>query len=307
MTTAEHSSVARGIWNLSDPKIWTASFVPFLTGTAMAYSHGYEVRWSLFIIAMIVLVFLEVSKNGFNEYFDYLSGADRNVTPENRTPFSGGKKVIVDGLLTTRQVFVLSVFCLVAAIVAAIPVLYANTGVILFAIPGLFLAIAYSVPPFRLSYRGLGEITVGFTFGPIIMNGAYFLQTNSIHAEPLLYSVSLGLLIANVLWINEVPDVEADRKAKKWNLVARLGRERALPGFVLLFIAAFAWIAFSSVVLGRYAYLAALLCALLVPGTVRCAQNNILDSQKLMPANSRTILIYLLTGLTLAASAIFTR
>ena len=303
-----HSSrIGRGVWNLSDPKIWTASLVPFLLGTAIAYSHGFPIFWNLVIESLVVLVFIEVGKNGINEYFDYKSGADLYVAPEDRTPFSGGKKVIIDGLLSVRQVGLISVVCLTLAIVAAIPILQTKPAMLIFGISGISLAIAYSIPPFHLSYRGLGELTVGFTFGPMIVNGAYFLQTNSFHREPIFLSIAMGLLIANVLWINEVPDVEADRKAQKWNLVARLGRERALPGSILLFTVAFLWIAVSSLLLERYAYLLALFCAVLVPGAVRCAKRNMQNSQELMRANARTILIYLLTGLTLAASCILAR
>jgi 1,4-dihydroxy-2-naphthoate polyprenyltransferase len=294
----------RGVWHLSDPKIWTASLVPFLLGTAIAYSHGIPILWDLVVASVVVLILIEVGKNGINEYFDYKSGADLYVTAENRTPFSGGKKVIIDGFLSLRQVGLISVVCLTAAIVAAIPILQRKPGMLIFGMTGVILALAYSVPPFHLSYRGLGELAVGFTFGPVIVNGAYYLQTNSLHREPILLSISMALLIANVLWINEVPDVEADRRAQKWNLVARLGRNRAVPGFILLFALAFLWIVFSSLLLKRYGYLLALFCALLVPGTVRCAKKNILNSQELMPANGRTILIYLLTGLTLAASSI---
>ena len=303
----DSSQFGRGLWNLSDPKIWTASLVPFSLGTALAYSHGFTLHWDLVMESLIVLVLIEVGKNGINEYFDYKSGADLYVESENRTPFSGGKKVIIDGLLTVRQVGLISIICFAGAVIAAIPIVQIKPEMLIFGISGVFLAIAYSVPPFHLSYRGLGEVAVGFTFGPLIVNGAYFLQTNSIHKEPILLSISLGLLIANVLWINEVPDVEADRKAQKWNLVARLGRKRALPGFIFLFVLAYLWIAISSFLLGRYAYLFALFCALLVPGAVRCARKNILNSQELMPANARTILIYLLTGLTLAASSILFR
>ncbi len=304
LLAVDNARIARGVWNLADPKIWTASLVPFLLGTAIAYSHGYPVLWDLLIAAVLALVLIEVGKNGINEYFDYKSGADLYVTPENRTPFSGGKKVIIDGFLTLREVGVLSIICFVAAVIVAIPIVRENPGILMFGIPGAFLAIAYSIPPFHLSYRGLGELAVGFTFGPLIVNGAYFLQTNTFDVEPMMLSIPLGLLIANVLWINEVPDVEADRRAQKWNLVARLGRERALPGFILLFGLAFLWIAVTSFVLHRYAYLWALFCALLVPGTARCAKKNILNSQELMPANGRTILIYVLTGLMLTASAI---
>src|SRR3990172_11225228 len=92
----KRTSLWKGFWQLADPKIWTASLVPFALGQSIAYANGYFLRWDLLIIAVCVVILMEIAKNGLNEYFDYKSGADLFVQPSDRTPFSGGKKVIVD-------------------------------------------------------------------------------------------------------------------------------------------------------------------------------------------------------------------
>lgn len=292
----------KGLLQLADPKIWTASLVPFALGISIASAHGHPLNWFLLLLSVMILILVEISKNGMNEYYDYQSGADPFVAPEDRTPFSGGKKVIVDGILTLKEVAWISILSILLACLSAIPLIYYRPALLIFGFIGTFFAIAYSVPPLQLSYRSLGEVAVGLTFGPVIVNGVYFLQTARIDIEPILLSIPLGFLIANVLWINEIPDVEADRRAQKWNLVARLGRERSFGGYVLLFALAFASIVAASIILRKPFYLLGLGSLFIVPGTIRHARQHLLDSQKLIRANERTILIYLLTGVLLSIS-----
>jgi 1,4-dihydroxy-2-naphthoate polyprenyltransferase len=294
----------KGLLQLADPKIWTASLVPFTLGASIAAAQGYSPKWLIIAMSVIVLILVEIGKNGVNEYFDYRSGADLYVSEADRTPFSGGKKVIVDGLLTLKQVRWISIVCLSAALFLAVPILWKNPEVGLFGVIGFFLAVGYSIPPLHFSYRGWGEAAVGLAFGPVIVNGAYFLIAYKIAKEPLLLSIPLAFLIANVLWINEVPDVEADRRAHKWNLVARLGRQRALPVYISLFVFAALSIVLSAVCLQRTRYLIALFGMTPALPAIRQAKLYILDTQKLKRANGLTILTYLLTGLLLAGASL---
>ncbi len=294
----------KGLLQLADPEIWVASIVPFSLGTCLAAGHTGNADWTLIVQALVVLFLVETGKNGLNEYFDYLSGADRFVEPVDRTNFSGGKKVIVDHLLTLTQVGWISAITLIAAGVVSIPLVIQKPGLAVFGLLGVFFAAAYSVPPFQLSYRGLGEFAVGLTFGPIVVCGAYYLQTEVIGVEPLLLSIPMGFLIANVLWINQIPDVGADRKANKRNLVARTGREGALSGYVLLFVTAFVSLLFFSILLREPVYLIGLAGFIPAPIAIGIAGKNLLDSQKLVSASALTIHIYLLTGILLCVAAL---
>jgi len=294
----------KGFLQLGDPKIWTASLVPFALGASIAAAQGYSLDWLMIAAAVIVLILMEIGKNGANEFFDYRSGADLYVSEADRTPFSGGKKAIVDGLLTLQQVRWISIICLGSAVVLSVPILWKHPGVASFGALGFFLAVGYSVPPLHFCYRGLGEAAVGLAFGPVIVNGTYFLIAQRNAIEPLLLSIPMAFLIANVLWINEVPDVEADRRAQKWNLVARLGRRRALPGYVLLFVLAAIAIVFSALYLHRNEYFIGLLGMAPAIPAIRCAKLHMLDTQQLKRANGLTILAYLLTGLLLAGTAL---
>ncbi|HEY7162235.1 MAG TPA: prenyltransferase, partial [Acidobacteriota bacterium] len=194
----------------------------------------------------------------------------------------------------------ISFFCLFTSILLAVPILIYSDRILWFGIAGIFLSIAYSMPPLQLSYRGLGEITVGLTFGPIIVTGAYFLQANRIDAAPILLSIPLAFLIANVLWINEIPDVEADRKARKMNLVARRGRNEAIYGYRVLFILAYLSVILCAIILKNPIYLAAMITSLIAIKAIHNARANAMNTQKLTSANGLTILIYLATGIILS-------
>ena len=298
------SKLWKGFWQLADPKIWTASIVPFVLGSTVAVSSGYHIHWKYTLLAILVIILVEIGKNGVNEYFDFKSGADLYVSTENRTQFSGGKKVIVDGLLSLRQVAWISFLFLIAAALFAVPLLKYNDQIIWFGIAGIFLSVAYSMPPLQLSYRGLGEIVVGLTFGPIVVNGAYFLQAKQIDIAPILLSIPLGFLIANVLWINEIPDIEADRKAGKMNLVARRGRAEALHGYGLLFILAYIAVIACAILLRNPIYATAIITSVFALKAFRIAKENVTDTQKLVAANGLTILNYLATGIILSIASL---
>jgi 1,4-dihydroxy-2-naphthoate polyprenyltransferase len=296
--------ILKGLWQLADPKIWIASIVPFILGTCVAAGSGFQIQWRYTFLAILVIILVEIGKNGVNEYYDYKSGADLYVGPEDRTQFSGGKKVIVDGVLTLNQVGRISIVCLFAAVICALPLVIHNPKIIWFGIAGIFLSIAYSMPPLKLSYRGLGECAVGLTFGPIIVTGAYFLQTERIDVEPILLSIPLAFLIANVLWINEVPHIEADRKAGKMNLVARGGRMKVLQGYALLFILAYASVIVCVILLRNPMYAISIVTSGIALKAVHIARTNIMNTNKLIAANGLTILNYVATGMILSIASL---
>ena len=92
MEIAELKRLWGGFWQLADPKIWIASTVPMLVGASLSYSvtGGFDFLW--FILSLMGIYLIEIGKNAINEYIDYKTGVDRNIAPENRTPFSGGKR-----------------------------------------------------------------------------------------------------------------------------------------------------------------------------------------------------------------------
>jgi 1,4-dihydroxy-2-naphthoate octaprenyltransferase len=101
------------------------------------------------------------------------------------------------------------------------------------------LAVLYSLPPFKLCYRGFGEAAVGLAFGPAIVLGVYVLIEGRYDWLALLVSLPIAFLIANVLVINQFPDYEVDKRCGKKNWVVRLGKEKSVWLFAVLFALAY--------------------------------------------------------------------
>jgi len=143
--------------------------------------------------------------------------------------FSGGSRVLVKGLLPLWGSLLLGYGCMVGAMLTGLYIYFRyQTGS--WTLPlggiGIFFGFFYSGKPFRWSYRGLGEIFIGFCYGWLPIATGFYLFTGFFSHEILLLSIPVGLSIFNVILINEFPDEEADRAIGKRNLVVRFGKER---------------------------------------------------------------------------------
>ncbi|TYP57838.1 prenyltransferase [Thermosediminibacter litoriperuensis] len=298
----------RGFWQLADPKIWIASTVPMAVAAALAY--GLEGKFNLywFFWSLLGVYLIEIGKNAVNEFVDYESGVDTYVTPDKRTPFSGGKKVIVDGILSLSEVKVIATVTMIIAGLVGIYVVFAREPEVLWiGVAGFVIAVFYSLPPAKLCYRGFGEFAVGLTFGPLVLCGTYLVQTHNISLEAVLSSLILGLLIANVLWINQFPDYEADLRGQKRNWVVRMGKKKATTVFAALFIAAFALSAVLAFIAGNPFFLLPLSAFPLARRAVDVARRYYDDIPRLIEANAKTVQAYQLTGLTLMIGALLNK
>ncbi len=229
---------AQGFWRLADPKISLASAAGILLGASSAAAAGpIAVGWLLLTVLGVFAV--EVAKNASGEVFDWDSGTDLRVREVDRSPFSGGKRVLVDALLTRGQTWGIAIGgYLVAAVVGLIIVGCREGRVLWIGLAGMALAFFYHAPPLRLAYRGLGELAVAVSYGPLVCVGTYLVQRGTIPTAIVLLSLPLGILVAAFLWINEFPDYAADARSGKHTLVVRLGRRGAAPGFAWLGMAA---------------------------------------------------------------------
>src|SRR5512142_3300987 len=105
----------QGIWRLADPKIALASIVPFIVGTALAHDQNQLIDPIIAAGAFVAIFLVEVGKNALNDLVDWRSGADAAVTAEERSPFSGGKRVIVDSLLNEHDLIGIAIAAFTAA------------------------------------------------------------------------------------------------------------------------------------------------------------------------------------------------
>ena len=237
--TKRHPDFGAGFWRLADPKISLASFASMFLGACLA-AGSRPLDWGWLLLTVAGVFAIEVAKNASGEIVDFDSGTDLGVTPEHRSPFSGGKRVLVDGVLTRRQTLGIAVAGYAAGLAVAVWIAVAR-ALWLLALAGASVAIAYfyHASPLRLSYRGWGEAAVAVTYGPLLCAGVYLVQTRPVPFEVLWLGTAVGLLIGAFLWINEFPDAEADRAAGKRTLVVRLGVRRAVHGYCVIVAAAY--------------------------------------------------------------------
>jgi 1,4-dihydroxy-2-naphthoate octaprenyltransferase len=202
-------------------------------GTAIAAYQGYF-HPGYFLLAMIGSILVHVTVNVINDYHDFVDGIDLN-TP--RTPFSGGSGVLPSNLLKPRQAFWFATICLLIAMVIGFYFCMVKGWILfpLLLVAG-FSAYFYNV---YLSKWLMGELFAGLNFGPLLVLGSYFIQTGRYSWETLFASLAPGILTANLLFLNEFPDREADEKGGRRHLVILLGRRGARFLFVSLLIASY--------------------------------------------------------------------
>ena len=198
----------------------SATIIPILLGIAIAAYDGDFHLWFA-LLTLIGGAAVHLGLNVANDIFDTLSGADdANVNP---TQFSGGSRVIQYGLVSLKQMAIMAaVFYLVAAAVGIYLVVERGSlELFLIGVAGIIVSLAYTAPPLKLVYRGFGEIAVAVGFGPLMVLGAYVVQTQSLSWEALVASIPVAILIALVLYINEIPDRKGDAAAGKRTLPVR--------------------------------------------------------------------------------------
>ncbi|MGE0397397.1 MAG: prenyltransferase [Kofleriaceae bacterium] len=233
-------SFAAGVWRVADPKITLASVSSMIIGAACAAWAG-PVAWGWLVATVIGIFCVEAAKNASGEIFDWDSGADQGVRDDERSPFSGGKHVLLDGLLTRAQTaLVAGIFYAIAIAIGVVIVVWREHAVMYLGMLGVGLAFFYHAPPFKLAYRGLGELAVSIAYGPVIAAGTYLVQRGTIDAPVLWASIPFAIACGAFLWINEFPDARADAAAGKRTLVVRLGRIRASRVFAVIVGAAYA-------------------------------------------------------------------
>lgn len=289
---------------LGPPFIALTAVVSLLAG-AIAFRETGMLNIRLWILSAAGLICIHFGTSCLNDYFDFLSGTDTiNPTP---TPFSGGSRVIQDGSLTPHAL--LTAACAAITIGAIIDIYLAflkGLPVLLLGIAGIFFAVGYVQPQINLSKRGFGELAVGLSFGPIMLSGVYYVQTQRINPEIVLIGIVMGLLASGVLWINQIPDYEADKTTGKTNWVVRVGKKKASRIFVIMFSLVYASTALliSRNIVPRTGWVVFLTA---LPAVKACgiAVKNFNDVEALLPANALAIAVTIIFGLLLSLVFLF--
>jgi len=203
-----------------------AGLLPYFLGQAVAYGLNDTFSWNYFWLGFAGIFFVLMAVEFFNEYFDAKEGGDRIFSKEEVTiPTS----FFIYGVLSLGIAFLFGLY------------LTYKTGwpVLLFSFFGFLGAYYYVGPPIKWAYRGFGEIVIALCYGPLMMLGSYYIQTQTITFVPLFVSLIIGLSVFCLAVLNEIPDYYQDMLVGKRNLVVRLGKQKAIVLLKLGFTAVF--------------------------------------------------------------------
>ena len=295
----------------------SASILPiFAVGAYFAGTGDNLFNITNFILCLLGVMIAHLSSNVLNDYFDVKDGTDE----ENSDYFqqvSGGSRAIELGLITlngTKKLgFILTTIALIIGGIILFSTNPANiNSVIICALAGLFLGYFYTAPPLRLVARkGLGELTIFLTFGPLITLGTAFAifdgdLASTEHLINCLYiGIPMGLLTTNILLINEFPDMESDQKTHKNHLVVTFGKEnsRWIYLFILVLSILFTYILATKI--ENTLILISLGLLLIYGGYIFSVLYNKYNSRELVSANWGTIAMQAVYRIIICLTLIF--
>ena len=202
------------------PKTLLAAVVPVMVGSALAVSQN-QFIFIYSLLALLCSILIQVGTNFTNDLYDHLKGADS----KNR---KGPERALSSGLITSLQMKIAIVIVFGLAFALGMFLVY-SVGIVILVIGVLSIiaGLAYTAGPYPLAYNGLGDIFVFVFFGIIGTAGTYYLHLKEFTFLSLLISLPVGVLITNILVINNYRDMDEDREANKNTLVVTLGKRFA--------------------------------------------------------------------------------
>ncbi len=209
-----------------------AAIGPVLVGTSLAgYLHVFHPL--RFIAALIGAIFIQVGTNLSNDYSDARRGADT----EDRL---GPVRITAGGLVPPRQVLLATYISFGVAVLAGVYLIaVAGWQLLLVGAASILAGVLYTGGPRPYGYEGLGELFVFLFFGIVAVAGSFFVQVKHLDWEAFALAVPVGLIAAGILMVNNIRDIETDRRARKRTLAVRLGRSRARALFAVTIYAAY--------------------------------------------------------------------
>jgi 1,4-dihydroxy-2-naphthoate octaprenyltransferase len=233
MSSATASPSVLRIWLMAArPKTLPVGLAPVLVGTALADTAGvfHPLR---FAAALLGALFIQVGANLSNDYSDARRGADA----EDRL---GPVRVTAGGLVPPRQVLIATYATFGLAVLTGVYLIaVAGWQLLLVGAASIVAGVLYTGGPRPYGYEGFGELFVFLFFGIVAVAGSFFVQTEHLVWEAFALAVPVGLLAAAVLVVNNVRDLDTDRRAGKRTLAVRFGRARTRALFAAMVYGAY--------------------------------------------------------------------
>jgi 1,4-dihydroxy-2-naphthoate octaprenyltransferase len=205
------------VWILAArPKTLWAAVAPVTIGTALAYGDQ-ALHWPSALIALTGALLIQVGTNFCNDYCDFKKGAD---TPDRQGPVRATQAGLISPDAMKRATVLTFVL---AAVICSYLVWRAGWPLALVGALSILCGVLYTAGPFPLAYVGLGDLFVVVFFGPVAAAGTYYVQALHLPMYAVVAGLAPGLLSTAILTVNNLRDIESDRKAGKKTLAVRLG------------------------------------------------------------------------------------
>jgi 1,4-dihydroxy-2-naphthoate octaprenyltransferase len=284
----------------SRPFSFTASMTPVFLGAALVPFLEQSARWELMPLIAIASLLMHAATNMVSEYFDYVKGVDRSDT-------HGGSRVIVDKLLTAKQVFggSLVLFGITACIGLVFVAIY-GWPILVLGLIGILGGFFYTATPVGYKYLGLGDLLVFILMGPLMVIGSFYVLTGTYQNEVLWISLPVGCLVAAILSGNNLRDILHDTQAGINSTASVLGHRWArleYSGLVVgAYVATVGMIAFGVLPLWS------LLTLVTIPSAVKvikaAMQSNLQNPEQIATLDVQTAQLHLSFGVLLMISVL---
>jgi len=197
-------------------------------GSFLAADSGFF-DWNIFFLCISTTIFLQILSNLANDYGDFIHGAD---SMGRKGPLRAVQSGAISPARMKNAIIIFVALCLTSGVSLLLISFGWNWNAILFffglGILSILAAIAYTVGKKPYGYAGLGDFSVLIFFGFIGVMGSNYLFTKQLNWIQVLPALSCGFFSMGVLNINNIRDIEPDKKAGKYSIPVRIGRENAI-------------------------------------------------------------------------------
>lgn len=281
------------------PATLPAAAVPVFVGAGVALSESSRMRPVVFAATLAAALLIQIGTNFANDYSDFHRGADHDGR-------LGPLRVTQSGLISHQAVRRGIVVAFgAAALLGCYLTWVGGWPIILIGLLSIICGLAYTGGPWPFGYHGLGDLFVFVFFGVVAVTGTAYLQTGAWSTFALIASIPIGLLVTNILVINNLRDLPTDLAARKFTLAVRLGDRHTRLQYALFTVAAYVVpgvLAFQGVVTRWWLllpWITAPLAFMLVRQVLRG-----LSGRELNPMLKRTGLLLLSFGLLFTAGLV---
>jgi len=227
----------------SRPWSFTMSAISVSVGAALGAVDG-EFSWSLFLLTLLGIILLHGASNLNNDYYDVRRGIDTTDAPTARYR----PHPLMEGKLKPKYVLIESYLLFAAAALIGL-YLAATRGwpVLAIGTAGVLAALAYTAPPFNYKYHAMGEVSVFLMWGPLMVEGAYFVQRQAFSLNAMWISIPFGVLVALVLLANNLRDIGYDRDKGIQTIPILIGRRNGIRLYIALIVLSYVsvlWMSF---------------------------------------------------------------